>query len=209
MSLSWIGDMIGAAESHHVLDHTSEVVPLLVHARELAEHSGTPGPLGQVVRAEAMIGNADDRAERLREAVALLEISPARLELARALVDLGGVLRRAGRRADSREPLRHGYDLASRCGADALAEQARQELAASGIRVRREWLTGADSLTPSERRIADMAADGASNAEIAQALFVTVKTIEMHLTRIYRKLDLSGRGELARALGEPTSGTQS
>ncbi len=207
-SPSWIGDLIGAAESHHVLGHTGEVVPLLVQARGLAEHWGTPGPLGQVLRAEAMIGDADDRTGRLHEAVALLEASPARLELARALVDLGGVLRRAGRRADSREPLRNGYDLASRCGAEALAEQARQELAASGIRVRRERLTGAESLTPSERRIADMAADGASNAEIAQALFVTVKTIEMHLTRIYRKLDLSGRSELARALSEPTAGTQ-
>ena len=130
------------------------------------------------------------------------------MELAGALVDLGGTLRRSGHRSTCREPLRRGYDLARSCGADALAEHARQELAASGVRVRRERLTGAESLTPSERRIADMAAEGASNAEIAQFVFVTVKTIELHLTHIYRKLDIPGRSELSRALAEPAAERQ-
>jgi DNA-binding CsgD family transcriptional regulator len=141
-----------------------------------------------------------DRIERLRDAIALLERSPARLELARSLVDLGAALRRAGHRTDARHPLRDGYELARACGAQTLAKDARQELAASGVRIRRARLTGAESLTPSERRIADMAADGNTNAEIAQALFVTVKTVEMHLTHVYRKLGIPGRGELARAL---------
>ena len=121
------------------------------------------------------------------------------------------MLRRAGQRSDSREPPRQGYELANGCGAEALAEHARQELAASGIRIRRQRLTGAESLAPSERRIADIAAEGASNAEIAQALFVTVKTIETietHLTHIYRKLDISGRSELAGALSAPATAPQ-
>jgi DNA-binding CsgD family transcriptional regulator len=153
-----------------------------------------------VTRAEALYGDAGDRIEGLRDAVALLERSPARLELAHALVDLGAALRRDGHRADARAPLRAGYELASICGGERLAEWARFELAASGVRIRSARLTGAASLTPSERRIAGMAADGGSNAEIAQALFVTVKTVEMHLTHVYRKLGIPGRGELARAL---------
>jgi DNA-binding CsgD family transcriptional regulator len=132
--------------------------------------------------------------------VAHLERSPARLELARALVSLGEALRRAGHRAESREPLRKGYELARQCGASALAETARTELRASGVRLRRDALSGAESLTASERRIAEMAADGASNPEIAQALFLTVKTVESHLTHAYRKLDVTRRSQLAEAL---------
>ena len=197
---SWIGDMLVAAESHEALGCHERAEALRAEARSLATQWGTPGAVGQVTRAEAFFGDARDRIELLHDAVDLLERSPARLELARALVDLGGALRRAGHRKDARAPLRDGYDLARECGAQTLAEDARRELAASGVRIRRPRLTGAESLTPSERHIADMAADGSSNAEIAQALFVTVKTVEMHLTHIYRKLQISGRGELSNAL---------
>ena len=93
------------------------------------------------------------------------------------MLDLGAALRRAGARTDSRDPLRAAYKLARDCGADGLAETARQELAASGVRIRRERLSGIASLTPSEQRIADMAAQADSNSEIAQALFVTLKTV--------------------------------
>ena len=116
-------------------------------------------------------------------------------------MSLGAALRRAGHRVDSRVPLREGYELARRCGAEGLAETARSELRASGIRLRREAASGADALTPSERRIADMAAAGLSNPEIAQELFLTVKTIEMHLTRVYRKLDIGRRARAHAALG--------
>ena len=197
---SWIGDMLLAAESHESLGSREAAEALRAEARVLAAQWGTPGALGQVTRAEALFGGGGDRIDQLREAVALLERSPARLELARALVDLGAALRRDGHRRDARAPLRAGYELARECGAQALAEDARHQLAASGVRIRRASLTGAESLTPSERRIADMAADGNSNAEIAQALFVTVKTVEMHLTHIYRKLQIPGRSGLARAL---------
>jgi DNA-binding CsgD family transcriptional regulator len=158
---------------------------------------GTPGAVGLALRAVAIV---QDELELLREAAESLAASPVRLEHARVLVDLGAMLRRRGHRVESRGPLREGLALADACGAVALRERARQELAASGVRVRREAVRGAAALTPSERRIAEQAAAGASNPEIAQALFVTVKTVEMHLSNAYRKLGIAGRRELARAL---------
>jgi DNA-binding CsgD family transcriptional regulator len=94
--------------------------------------------------------------------------------------------------------------VAVRCEAAALADRARQELAATGARPRRDMHWGPDALTASERRVAQMAAEGMSNPEVAQALFVTRKTVEMHLSRVYRKLDISSRAELASALEGPT-----
>ena len=202
-SPSQVGDILIAARSHHALGDRETARARIVEADELARQWGTPGMLGEVTHAKAMLDTDVNRLTVLCNAVSLLARSPARLELARALVDFGAALRRAGRRRDSRSPLRQAYELARDCGAAPLATTARQELAASGVRVRRERLTGAQSLTPSERRIAHMVVDGGSNAEIAQALFVTVKTVEMHLTNIYRKLNISGRAELAHALTEP------
>jgi DNA-binding CsgD family transcriptional regulator len=166
-------------------------------AVEAAARWGTPGATGTALRALALARR--DR-ELLEEAVASLARSPLRLEHARALVDLGAILRRAGHRVASRAPLREGFALASECGGIAIRERARAELAASGVRVRREAASGPAALTPSERRIVEQAAAGASNPEIAQALFVTVKTVEMHLSNAYRKLGISGRRELAAAL---------
>jgi DNA-binding NarL/FixJ family response regulator len=96
--------------------------------------------------------------------------------------------------------LRQALDLAHRCGAEPIAGTAREELAATGAKPRRKMLTGVESLTPSELRVARMAASGMENKEIAQALFVTVKTIETHLGHVYSKLDISSRRELAAAL---------
>ena len=124
----------------------------------------------------------------------------ARLEHVYALGDLGGVLRRANRRAEAREHLHQAVELAQRCGATLLAERAHEELIASGARPRRLVRTGVDALTPSERRIAAMAAEGLSNRETAQALFVTLRTVEMHLSNAFRKLDISSRTQLPAAL---------
>jgi DNA-binding CsgD family transcriptional regulator len=136
----------------------------------------------------------------LSAAIEALEGSPWRLELARTLVDLGAALRRAGRRAESREPLGRGMDLAQACGARGLAERARTELLATGARPRRLALTGAGSLTPSERRVCELAAAGRSNRQIAQDLFVTTSTVETHLRHAYQKLGLRSRDELAAVL---------
>jgi len=108
---------------------------------------------------------------------------------------------RAGRRADALGPLRQAAELAECCGAAALAARAGVELGVAGAVGRRYAFSGADALTPSERRVARMAADGPSNREIAQTLFVTVKTVENHLGRVYAKLAIGSRTELAEALG--------
>jgi DNA-binding CsgD family transcriptional regulator len=132
--------------------------------------------------------------------VSVLEGSAARLEHARALVDLGAMQRRSGRRTAAADRLRAGMDLAHRCGATALVEAAAAELRLAGARPRRIDVTGRGSLTPSERRVTDLATEGLSNKEIAQALFVTLRTVEMHLSNAYRKLGISSRDQLPTAL---------
>ena len=194
-------DWLVAIESTHAIGDHDAARAQLDDALEVARWWGTDSAIGSVLRVRGRLQHDCNRGiGDLRAATEHLDRSPRRYEHARALVDLGAALRRAGARADSRDLLRGGYELARDCGADGLAETARQELAASGMRIRRERLSGIASLTPSERRIADLAAEGASNAEIAQALFVTLKTVEMHLTHVYRKLDITGRSELKRAL---------
>ena len=163
----------------------------------LARRWGAPRPLGVALRTWGLASGA---LEPLQEAVAVLHGSPARLEHARALADLGAALRRAGRRVHAREPLRAAIELAHDCGATALEEAARTELVASGAKPRRQALSGADSLTPSERRVATMAAQGMTNRDIAQGLFVTPKTVEVHLSSAYRKLGIGSRTQLAAAL---------
>jgi DNA-binding CsgD family transcriptional regulator len=170
-----------------------------------ARRTGVARGLGVTLRAQGAI---EGSADALREAAALLERSPARLEEARALVDLGAVLRRRGRRTEARDALRDGLDLARRCGADRLADRARDELGASGARLRREAASGVESLTPGERRVALLAAQSLSNAEIAQALFVTVNTVQTHLSHVYAKLEITSRAQLAAALAEIITGSQ-
>jgi DNA-binding CsgD family transcriptional regulator len=161
---------------------------------------GAASGIGVALRATALAGAGHEPVDGLREAADALRGSPADLEHARALVDLGAALRRANRRADARGALQAGLDLAERCGAHALAELGRVELRAAGGRSSDPSGTGVASLTVSERRVAELAAEGRSNPEIAQALFVTRKTVETHLGHVYRKLEIAGRGELPRAL---------
>ena len=138
--------------------------------------------------------------ELAREAVDVLGGSDLRVAHARALIDLGAALRRGGHRRDAREPLREGLDLANRCGSVVETDRAMDELRATGARPRRPDVSGVDSLSAQERRVAAMATQGLSNREIAEALFLTRRTVEMHLTGAYRKLDVSGRQDLPAAL---------
>lgn len=161
---------------------------------------GAPRPIGLSLRTQGLIEGGDAGIELLRNAVTELERSPSPVEQARALIDLGGALRRSGRRQDARGPLRRGLDLGRRCEAHALTSRARDELRAAGARPRRLALTGVEALTPMERRTAGLVAEGLSNREVAQHLFLTVRTVEMHLTHAYRKLGVSSRRELVRAL---------
>ena len=169
---------------------------------ERARRWGTRSSLGL---AELQLGQVTEDDARLEAAVAALDDTPCRLELAKALLALGAARRRANRRADAREPLRRALDLAARCGAGPLEATARAELAACGARPRRSLLSGRDSLTASERRVAELVADGLSNPEVARALVVSRSTVESHLRSTYRKLDLSSREELAEALHAESS----
>jgi DNA-binding CsgD family transcriptional regulator len=178
-----------------------EIQRLLEWELESAREWGTPRGIGIALRAQGLVKGGEPGIELLRESAEALRASPARLELARSLTDLGSALRRANRRADARDPLREAMELAHRCGASPLAERAREELAATGAKPRRVMLTGLESLTPSELRVARLAAAEMANREIAQELYISVKTVETHLGSAYRKLDISSRHELPHALG--------
>jgi DNA-binding CsgD family transcriptional regulator len=143
-----------------------------------------------------LLASGDEAIARLREGAEALGESPARLEYSRALVDLGAMLRRANRRSEARQHLSRGLDVADRCGATILRKRAHEELHALGARPRRARLTGLEALTASERRVAELAARGVGNTEIAQTLFVTRKTVEKHLGNTYLKLGIKSRAEL-------------
>ena len=176
---------------------------------DLARPTGLARPVGVALRAVGMLAESRDEIEFLRESVDVLAGSPARLEHARSLVELGGALRRANRRADARPVLERGLELAHECGAERLRARASEELRAAGGRRSRIATSGRDSLTASERRVGKLAATGATNTEIAQELYIGIKTVETHLARAYVKLGLAGsgsRGRLAKLLGDRESG---
>jgi DNA-binding CsgD family transcriptional regulator len=167
---------------------------------ELARVTGSPRAIGVSLRALGLVAGGDAGIELLREAAETLRRCPSSLEQARAFTALGGALRRAGRRAEAREPLREALELARHSGADTLAERAEQELRAAGAKPRRLAFSGVDSLTASELRVAEMAAAGLSNQQVAEALFVTAKTIENHLGHVYQKLGIHSREQVDSAL---------
>ena len=195
-----------AAAALHALGRDQEARELAAEELESARAWGAPRPIGLALRTLGLIerGRAGER--RLREAVEVLTSSPARLEHAKALVDLGASLRRGNARSEARGLLRQGAELAHQCGAIPLLERANEELAATGARPRKLLVTGLESLTASERRVAQLAAEELSNKDIAQALFVTVKTVEVHLSSVYRKLEIGSRRQLAKALVAEHSG---
>jgi DNA-binding CsgD family transcriptional regulator len=167
-----------------------------------ARRRGRPGEIGVALRAQALVVADEPDVDGLRAAAAELEHSELALEHARTLVDLGATLRRKRYRREARQPLSVGLERASRCGAAALAERAHVELRATGARPRRLVVSGSDALTPSERRIALLAAEGRSNRQIAQTLFVTIKTVEAHLSHTYRKLDITSRTQISSVLAQ-------
>ena len=182
-------------------------------ARELAAEDvrlartwGAPRTLSRALRVAGLAEGGDRALALLREALAVLAGSPARLEHAKALVELGTAVRRAGQRTEARTLLRRGLELGDACGAAPLAARARHDLRIAGARPHRACLTGPQALTPSERRVAGMVADGMSNREVAQALFVTTKTVEAHLSNAYRKLEVGSRTQLAKALTRACTG---
>jgi DNA-binding NarL/FixJ family response regulator len=146
--------------------------------------------------AEALARTSDPR----ESSVDVLRESPALLERAKSIAELGAALRRSGQRAAARPLLAEALDLAAGCGARPLASRLHTELAAAGGRPRRERRHGLDALTPSELRVARLAADGQTNRQIAHGLYVTLKTVETHLAHVYAKLGIARRDELPAAL---------
>jgi DNA-binding NarL/FixJ family response regulator len=196
----WLPWRCAAAEALRRLDRADEAVALVEEELVLARRWGAPHAIGAALRMLGLLKDGTEGEPQLRQAVSVLAGSEARLEHARSLVELGAALRRRNQRSDARALLREGAELAQALGATGLAERADEEIAATGARPRKPLQTGIDALTASERRVAQLATEGMSNKEIAQALFVTVKTVEVHLSSVYRKLHISSRAQLGKAL---------
>jgi DNA-binding CsgD family transcriptional regulator len=189
------------------LDRREEALTAAAEALELARRWGAPGTLARALRVLGTLERASG-VERLRQAVEVAAPSRARLEHAKALAALGSALRAARRPSEARDPLRRALELADALDARAVAAYARRELHAAGARPRTAALTGPAALTPSERRVAERAAAGQTNRQIAEALFVTTKTVEMHLRNAYRKLGVRSRRELAGRLAGATASSR-
>jgi DNA-binding CsgD family transcriptional regulator len=189
-----------AALAAHSLGQADRARALAGELLERARWSGTARALGLALRTQAAITDDARRLDLLAEAVDVLTPSPSALQRVHALVELGAAHRRAGQRSAAQPPLRAALQLADQLGITPLVQTARRELHATGAKPRRAAHTGADALTPTERRVAELATEGMTNAQIAQALFVTSKTIETHLANAYRKLGIDSRRDLAAAL---------
>jgi len=178
----------------------SEARQLAETELDLARSIGVRRNIGIALRTMAALTPDSDAVDLLREATTTLQDTPAVIELARAQLDLGAALRRLGHPLAARDPLRQALEIASRCGAVPIAERARSEALLAGARPRRSRLSGIHALTPGELRVARLAAEGRTNREVAQALFITTKTVKDHLGSTYGKLQVTSRAELAGAL---------
>ncbi|MBV9809595.1 MAG: AAA family ATPase [Solirubrobacterales bacterium] len=195
--VEWRAD---AARAHLALGNPARARELAREELELARAFGAPRAIGVALRACAA-AEEERRLEHLQTAVEVLRGSESRLEFAYALADLGAALRRDDQRSAARERLLEALELAQTCRSARLQDLVRDELSALGTRAPRSAVSGHDALTASEARVARMAAEGMSNKEIAQALFVTYKTVDTHLYRAYNKLGISSRRQLRDALG--------
>lgn len=189
-----------AAVAAWTLERAALAQELAEEELRLARAVGAPRAVGNALRVCGLVTGGAAGIALLEQAVEELERSPSRLELVRAQVDLGGALRHGGHAAAARDALREGLDAAHHYGATALADVARAELVAAGARPRRPAMRGADALTPSELRVSELAEQGLTNREIAQALFISTKTVEFHLRNAYLKLRIRSRNELTDAL---------
>jgi DNA-binding CsgD family transcriptional regulator len=193
-----------SAQALAVLGDKAQAARLVGKELELAKRFGAPRPIGIALRTAGQLAGGKRGIALLRQSLATLEHAPVALERARTRIELGAALRRANQRVEARELLRAGLEEAATCGAQPVVERAREELLATGARPRRIMQTGVDSLTASERRVARLAAEGLSNPEIAQQLFVTINTVEGHLRHIYQKLSINSRQQLPAALQPPS-----
>lgn len=190
----------GLAEALVMAGDIDRALELATEQLEIATRARTLRGIGAAQRALALCAEPSRRAAAVEEAIETLRRSPARIELARALIDLGAELARLGRRTEAREPLLQAVEIAQASGATGIEDRALAGLVATGARPRRRALSGIESLTPAELRVADLVATGITNREVAQALFLSEKTVEGHLGRIFRKLEIGSRTELVAKL---------
>jgi DNA-binding NarL/FixJ family response regulator len=195
--VTWRADAVGVLLS---IGEHAEAVRLADEHRAAAERVGRPGAICAALRATAQVAARDRRVALLEQAVRITDNAPVRQQRAYALYDLGRALRRANRRTEARGPLRAALDLADAGGAARLARLALAELHAAGARPRRTALYGLDALTTAERQIADLAAAGFTNRQIAERLALSRRTVETHLAHAFQKLDIRSRGDLAGRL---------
>jgi ATP/maltotriose-dependent transcriptional regulator MalT len=182
----------------HLCGDNTRARALLDEEVGLARRYDVPIALGTALRYRALTESNDQALVTFQEAIAALENTEAKLQLAHAHSGLGRGLRRAGQRVDARHHLTIGLDLAHRCGATRLEAETRKELTAAGARPRRPAVSGVDSLTPTELRVAQLAAQGQSNRDIAEMIFVSRNTVAWHLRNVYRKLQIDSREQLPR-----------
>jgi DNA-binding NarL/FixJ family response regulator len=195
----------GAGLAAAALGERERALAFIDEEVSIAERAGLQISLGVALRARGLVQDDPSVAQAsLQASVTALEGQDAPLELAKTLADLGSLQRRQGQRRAARKPLRRALDLASRCPATALEQHVLAELAAAGARPRNTKISGASALTPSEQRIARLAADGYTNREIAEQLFLTQNTVAWHLKHVFRKLEVDSRTTLAtRLAGNP------
>jgi DNA-binding CsgD family transcriptional regulator len=172
---------------------------------EMASATGSDWALGNVALARAVVGGGEGAESSYREAIERLGRTRIRVQLARARLLYGEWLRRESRRIDARAELRAAHDQFTAIGMDAFADRARQELLATGEKVRKRTVETRDELTGQERQIAQLARDGLSNPEIGARLFLSPRTVEWHLRKVFAKLGIRSRRELASALAVPDS----
>jgi DNA-binding CsgD family transcriptional regulator len=187
-------ELIEAASRTGRDERAEEAVEILVGSTRA---SGTPWAVGVEARSRALLAHGDEAEKLYREAIDHLEPTRLRVDLARAHLLYGEWLRRERRRMDAREELRVAYDYFSSCGMEAFAERAGIELRATGEHARTRTVDTVDQLTPQEAQVARLAAQGHTNRDIAAQLFISPSTVEYHLGKVFRKLDVKSRTQLA------------
>jgi DNA-binding CsgD family transcriptional regulator len=186
--------------------HAQVAHDALKHLSEMTRAGGTDWGLGLEARSRALLSECDLAEQLYREAIERLGRTRVRGEHARAHLLYGEWLRREGRRKDARAQLRTAHQMFTDMGMEAFAERAGRELQTTGQTVRKRRAETRDDLTPQERQIAQLARDGLSNPEIGARLFLSPRTVEWHLRKVFTKLGIRSRRQLARVL--PTADSE-
>jgi DNA-binding CsgD family transcriptional regulator len=169
---------------------------------DMTEHCGNDFAVGIEARCHALLRDGEVANELYHVAIDRLSRTHLRTELARAHLLFGEWLRREGQRVEARERLHTAHDMFGAIGMEAFAERARRELIATGEKARKRKAETRDQLTPQEEQIARLARDGMSNPEIGAQLFISARTVEWHLRKVFTKLDISSRRQLRAVLSE-------